>query len=61
MRILILIMFLVFNQLYAGVSKEMVLGKTSDFAERDMLELIQEYIQKNKAQIEQKSNSIRDG
>ena len=60
MRILILIMFLVFNQLYAGVSKEMVLGKTSDFAERDMLELIQEHIQKNKAQIEQKSNSIRD-
>lgn len=53
-------MFLALNQLYAGVAKEMILGKTQDFAERDILELMQEHISKNKAQIEQKSNLLRD-
>lgn len=46
--------------LYAGGGKEMVLGKTKDFAERDMIELIQEFIEKNKAQIEQKAFKTRE-
>lgn len=46
--------------LYASGGEEMVLGKTKDFAERDMIELIQEFIEKNKAQIEQKAFKARE-
>lgn len=46
--------------LYAGSGKEMVLGETRDFAERDMIELIQEFIEKNRAKIEQKAIKTRE-
>lgn len=46
--------------LYADIKKEVVLGTTKDFAEKDMIELIQEFIQKNKAQIEQKAFKTRE-
>lgn len=52
---------LIFSSLlYAGSIKELTLGEVKEFAERDMLELIQEHMVKNKDEIEARANQFRE-
>ena len=46
--------------LYASSIKKLNLGEVKPFAERDMLELIEEHIAKNKDEIEARANKLRE-
>ncbi len=51
---------IVVTSLFAGTAKEMVLGKTYEIAEINIIELIQKHIADNKEEIEAKANAHRD-
>lgn len=46
--------------IYATNIKELNLGEVKPFAERDMIELIEEHIAKNKDEIEARANKLRE-
>lgn len=52
--------FILSTLLYAGNTKELSLGEVKPFAERDMIELIQEHMVKNKDEIEARANKLRE-
>lgn len=60
MKRTILISFLALNLLVANNKIELNLGQTYEFAERDMIELIYEHIDKNKDEINARLDSERD-
>lgn len=60
MKRTILISFLALNLLVANNKIELNLGQTYEFAERDMIELIYEHINKNKDEINARLDSERD-
>lgn len=60
MKRTILISFLTLNLLVANNKIELNLGQTYEFAERDMIELIYEHIDKNKDEINARLDSERD-
>lgn len=60
MKRAILVIFFALNLLVANNKIELNLGQTYEFAERDMIELIYEHIDKNKDEINARLDSERD-